>query len=68
MAASVIGAFAGARPDAPAEAAAAGLACFGIAAELAAASCAGPASFKEGILDRLHSLGGDEVREMQRVS
>jgi hydroxyethylthiazole kinase len=68
MAASVIGAFAGARPDAPAEAAAAGLACFGIAAELAAASCAGPASFKEGILDRLHSLAGDEVREMQRVS
>ncbi len=68
MAASVIGAFAGARPDSPAAAAAAGLACFGIAAELAAASCAGPASFKEGILDRLHSLSEDEVRDMQRVS
>ena len=45
MAASVIGAFAGAAPDRVTEAAAAGLSCYEIAAELAASECGGPGSF-----------------------
>ncbi len=67
MAASVIGAFAGARPDAAAEAATAGLSCFGIAGELAAVTCAGPASFKERLLDHLSILGESEVASMKKV-
>jgi hydroxyethylthiazole kinase len=67
MAASVIGAFAGAAPDRVTEAAAAGLACYEIAAELAAAECGGPGSFKSLLFDRVHRLTAGEVTSRQRV-
>ncbi|MBN2161162.1 MAG: hydroxyethylthiazole kinase [Spirochaetes bacterium] len=68
MAASVIGAFAGASPDRLSEAAAAGLACYGIAGELAAEECAGPAAFKERLMDRVFQLTADDVVTLQKVS
>jgi hydroxyethylthiazole kinase len=68
MAASVIGTFAGASPGNLAEAAAAGLCCFGIAGELAAVGCAGPASFKERLLDRVYHLTRDDVVSLQKVT
>ncbi len=66
MAASVIGAFAAVERD-YAAAAACGLVCFEIAAELAARGCKGPGSFKTELFDRVHSLKKDVVRKMQRV-
>lgn len=68
MAASVIGAFAGASSLDVTAAAAAGLSCYGIAAELAAAKAAGPASFKLLLLDYLSTLSREEVESMQKVS
>jgi len=68
MATSVIGTFAGASPGDLAAAAAAGLACYEIAAELAVKECAGPASFKERLLDRVFHLTEEEVRSMQKVA
>jgi len=55
MATSVIGAFAAVEPDL-AFAAASGLACYEIAAELAAEKSAGPASFKACLFDCLFTL------------
>ena len=66
MAASVIGAFAAVERDL-ALAAACALACYGIAAELAAENSSGPVSFKEGLLDRLYSLDRDAVAKLQRI-
>jgi hydroxyethylthiazole kinase len=68
MAASVIGAFAGARPDDVPAAAAAGLCCYEIAAELAAGRSGGPGSFKQGLFDSIFRLSGDDVASMQKVS
>jgi hydroxyethylthiazole kinase len=66
MAASVIGAFAAIEPDFPLAAAGA-LACYGIAAELAAAHSRGPASFKTALFDCLYNLDKPTVERMQRV-
>jgi len=66
MAASVIGAFAAVERD-PALAAACALACFGIAAEVAAENSSGPASFKERLLDCLYNLDRDTVARLQRI-
>jgi len=67
MAASVIGAFVGATPGDMASAAAAGLCCFEIAAELAAKKVLGPASFKQYLLDYCFALTKDDVVSMQKV-
>jgi hydroxyethylthiazole kinase len=67
MAASVIGTFAGASPQDITAAAAAGLCCYEIAAELAIKKSKGPASFKDQLFDSIFSLKKDEVVSMQRV-
>ncbi len=66
MAASMIGAFAAVEPNLP-FAAAAALACYGIAAELAAEKASGPASFKEWLFDCLYSLDAETVSKRQRI-
>jgi hydroxyethylthiazole kinase len=66
MAASVIGAFAAVEPDCL-EAAACALACYGIAAELAAEQSHGPASFKNALFDCLSGLDQSTVERMQRI-
>lgn len=67
MAASVIGAFAAVEPDL-AVAAAAGLICLNVAAELAAELCPGPGSFKVKLFDCLESLDEPTLAELRRVS
>jgi hydroxyethylthiazole kinase len=67
MAASVIGAFAAVEPELG-RAAALGLACYEIAAELAAEQAAGPASFKEKLFDCLYKLDRETVERRQRVT
>ena len=67
MAASVIGTFAGASPNNVTAAAAAGLSCYEIAAELAAAKSNGPASFKQYLFDCIFSLTKDDVVSRQRI-
>lgn len=67
MAASVIGAFAGASPRDTAAAAAAGLCCYEIAAELAWDRSAGPASLKMHLLDAIPCLEREDVASRQRV-
>jgi hydroxyethylthiazole kinase len=66
MAASVIGAFAAVESDYR-RAAACALACYGIAAELAAAQSRGPASFKTALFDCLFNLDESTVEGMQRI-
>jgi hydroxyethylthiazole kinase len=66
MAASLIGTFAAVCPD-PALAAAAGLAHFGVAAEVAAPLSQGPATFKEKLFDCLYNLDEKTLRRLQRV-
>jgi len=66
MAASLIGAFAAVEPDYPLAAACA-LACYGIAAELAAKRSRGPASFKNALFDCLYNLDRPTVGRMQRI-
>jgi hydroxyethylthiazole kinase len=67
MAASVIGAFAAVEPDL-ALASAAALVCFGLAAELAAASATGPGTFKEKLFDCLFHLDKETIDRKQRVA
>ena len=67
MAASVIGAFAAVEPELG-RAAAAALACYGIAAELAAEQASGPASFKEKLFDCLYGLDRETVERRQKVT
>jgi hydroxyethylthiazole kinase len=67
MAASVIGTFAGAAPKDLTAAAAAGLSCYEIAAELAVMKSSGPASFKDHLFDSIFSLKKVEIVSMQRV-
>jgi hydroxyethylthiazole kinase len=67
MAASVIGAFAAVEKDLP-FAAAAGLSCFEIAAEIAAKGSPGPAFFKQRMLDALFKLDKNSVTRMQKIS
>jgi len=66
MAASVIGAFAAVEPDYR-RAAAGALACYGIAAELAAKKSSGPASFKAALFDCLYNLDQPTIEKMQRI-
>lgn len=66
MASSVIGMFAGAKSDL-AKAAAAGLCCYEIAAELAAAKCYGPGTFKEALFDAAYNLGKADIDKMQKI-
>ena len=67
MAASVIGTFVGAVPDRITEAAVAGLVCYEVAAELAAKSSSGPASFKQNLFDCIYNLGEQAILSRQRV-
>ncbi len=66
MAASVVGAFAAVERD-PVLAAACALACYGIAAEIAAEQASGPASFKERLFDCLYNLDRQTVDRRQRI-
>lgn len=66
MAASVLGTFAAVEPDYR-KAAACALACYGIAAELAAKKARGPASFKAALFDCLCNLNRRTVGKMQRI-
>jgi hydroxyethylthiazole kinase len=66
MAASVIGAFVAVEADYR-RAAAAGLACYEVAAELAAAQARGPASFKAALFDYLYGLDRETVERRQRI-
>ena len=66
MATSVIGAFAAVEPDLSL-AAACGLACYEIAAELAAEKASGPASFKERLFDCFYNLNRETVDRRQRI-
>lgn len=66
MAASVIGAFAAVEKDF-AKAACAGLCCFEIAAELAAAQVSGPGSFKERLFDEAYYLEEKKIHALARI-
>lgn len=66
MAASVIGAFAAVERD-YAKAAAAALACFGIAGELAAEEARGPGSYKEKFYDEIYNLDRDKLEKMKKL-
>jgi hydroxyethylthiazole kinase len=67
MAASVIGTFAAVEPDL-AIAAAAGLVCFNVAAEVAAELAPGPGTFKVKLFDCLDGLDEQILAERRRVS
>jgi hydroxyethylthiazole kinase len=67
MAASVIGTFAAVGPD-RVRAAAAGLACYEIAAEHAARACEGPGSFKVALFDAVARLDARTVEREHRIS
>ncbi|OGS18675.1 MAG: hydroxyethylthiazole kinase [Elusimicrobia bacterium RIFOXYA2_FULL_40_6] len=66
MAASVIGTFAAVEKDL-ASAAAAGLVCYEIAAELAAGQSSGPGTFKEKFFDAIYILDKHTIDKMQRI-
>jgi hydroxyethylthiazole kinase len=66
MAASVIGTFAAVGEDLG-YAAASALACYGIAGEFAAGKAAGPASFKQELIDFLYHLDRATVERMQKI-
>jgi len=67
MAASVIGTFAAVETDFSI-AAAAGLCCFEIAAELAVEKSKGPGSFKEALYDAVYNLDKKTVEKMQKIN
>lgn len=66
MATTMVAAFAAVESD-PLLASSAGLACFGLAAELAAEKARGPGSFKVALMDALYSFTPDQVRAGIRV-
>lgn len=66
MAAPIIGAFAASGDDL-AQSAAAALACYGIAGELAAAKSEGPGSFKGAFFDAAYSLTSETVAKKVRI-
>lgn len=66
MATTMIAAFVAVERDF-ALAAAAGLACFGLAAEIAARNARGPASFKVGLYDALYHLSREQILEGVKV-
>lgn len=67
MATSVIGTFAAVSENL-AEGAAAGLSCFGIAAEIAAAASMGPGAFKQKLYDTIYALDGETADAKQRIA
>jgi hydroxyethylthiazole kinase len=66
MATSVIGTFAAVEKDFVA-ASVAGLVCYEVAAEIAAAKAEGPGSFKEKLFDAVYNLDAETVERMQRI-
>lgn len=66
MAASVIGTFAAVEKDF-ARAAASGLVCYEVAAEIAALKAGGPGSFKERLFDAVFNLDEQALQSMQKV-
>ncbi|HPT19352.1 MAG TPA: hydroxyethylthiazole kinase [Methanothrix sp.] len=66
MAASVVGTFAAVERDHPL-ASAAGLACYEVAAEVAAQKAEGPGSFKERLFDAVFNLDEETVERMQNI-
>jgi hydroxyethylthiazole kinase len=66
MAASAIGTFAAIEKDL-ALAAAVGLSCFEISAELAAKSARGPGTFREKLFDCVYNLDKKTVSRMQKI-
>jgi hydroxyethylthiazole kinase len=66
MAAAVIGTFSAVERDHFA-ACAAGLVCYEVAAEIAAAQAQGPGSFKEKLFDAVYNLDAETVERMQRI-
>lgn len=66
MAASIIGAFAAVNADS-AQAAAYGLCCYEIAAELAADAAHGPGTFKEKLFDYVYNLDEAAVNARQKI-
>ena len=66
MATSVIGTFAAVEKDFVA-ACVAGLVCYEVAAEIAAAKAEGPGSFKEKLFDAVYNLDAETVERMQRI-
>jgi hydroxyethylthiazole kinase len=67
MAGSLVAAFAGVLDD-PVLAALSGMVCFGVAAELAAASEQAPASFKKTLFDEVYALDKDKIHSLARVT
>ena len=67
MATSVIGTFAAVESDLV-SASAAGLACYEIAAQMAAVDSNGPATFKEMLFDNIFHLKKDEIEKHQKVT
>lgn len=68
MAASVIGTFAAVGYDDIASAAAAGLCCYEVAAELAVSRSLGPGSFKQTLFDVIETLSDKEITSMGRIA
>lgn len=66
MATTMIAAFAAVEQD-HLLAAAGGLACFGLAAELAATQAHGPASFKLALFDQIYNLTPEQLAEGARI-
>ncbi|OGS23267.1 MAG: hydroxyethylthiazole kinase [Elusimicrobia bacterium RIFOXYA2_FULL_39_19] len=66
MAASVIGTFCAVEKDL-AKASAAGLVCYEVAAELAAAQSSGPGTFKEKFFDAIFNLDRATVEKMKKI-
>jgi len=66
MATTAIAAFAAVESD-YLMAAVGGLACFGLAAELAADKAEGPASFKAALFDQIHNLRPEQLERMARI-
>lgn len=66
MATSVIGTFSAVEND-PVAAAASGLVCYEVAAEIAAKAARGPGSFKVEMFDAVYSLDAKTVEKMQRI-
>jgi hydroxyethylthiazole kinase len=68
MAASVIGTFAAVSKGDLVAAAASGLSCYEIAAELAVKRSDGPGTFKQALFDAINALDGAVVLDMQRIT
>jgi hydroxyethylthiazole kinase len=68
MATAITGAFLGAKPNAPLEAAAEALVAFGVAGEDAARGATGPGTFHAALYDALHNLDPATLDDRARVA